>query len=664
MKTTAPYSKCRTTGIVLFVLLLIGIQPVMANISLPAIFTDNMVLQQQSDVPVWGKADPGEKVAVTTSWNSQSYEATTGSDGKWMVKVKTPAAGFTPCEISIKGKNTIRLKNVLIGEVWICSGQSNMEMPLAGWGKVMNYQQEIAEANYPAIRLLHVANTSANHPQDDVKLEGNGWVECSPATIPEFSSVAYFFGRNLLKNRNIPVGLIDTNWGGTVAEAWTSASTLKRMPDFAGEVKQIESMSNEEEMEAYHEKFAAWEKEMKETDQGYSDGKAVWASLDFNDSGWETMSLPGPWEKQLNAFDGIVWFRKTIDLPASMRGKELTLSLSTIDDNDLTFCNGEVIGSTNGYDKSRVYQIPARLTKNEKLQLTVWVLDTGGDGGFYGDAVNLFLSRGKDKVSLAGDWKYRIGADLKSIDPVPQNPAGNPNRPSVLYNAMIHPLIPFTIRGAIWYQGESNADRACQYRDLFPSMIADWRKQWNADFDFYFVQLANFMAKDEEPKESAWAELREAQLMTLHLDKTGMAVIIDIGDADNIHPKNKQEVGRRLALIARANTYNEDIDYSGPLYKNYRIEGDQVRLSFDFDEALKSSDGKSLTGFAIAGPDRKFYRAEGVIEGKEVVVSSPKVTCPLAVRYGWANNPDCNLTNHSGLPASPFRTDLWPGVTQ
>lgn len=658
------FSRYLVSGTALIVLLLIAIRPVLANVSMPAIFTDNMVLQQQSDVPVWGKAGINEKIVITTSWDNQSYETTAGSDGKWTVEVKTPAAGFTPYEISIQGKNTIRLKNILIGEVWLCSGQSNMEMPLAGWGKVMNFEKEIAAANYPSIRLLRVANTSANHPQPEAKLEGNGWVECSPATIPEFSSVAYFFGRDLLKSQNLPIGLIDTNWGGTVAEAWTSASTLKLMPDFKDEVEEIGSMSDEEAIKIYQEKFAVWEKKLRETDPGYSDGKAVWASPDLDDSGWSSMALPGLWEEHLNGFDGILWFRKTVELPASMRGKELILSLAMIDDNDLTFCQGEVIGSTDGYDKSRVYKIPAPLTKNETLQLAVRVMDTGGGGGIYGDAAKLFLAHGKNQISLAGEWKYKISADLKSVPPAPGNPEGNPNRPSVLFNAMIHPLIPFTIRGAIWYQGESNAGRAFQYRDLFPMMITDWRVQWNSEFDFYFVQLANFMAKEAEPQESAWAELREAQTMTLHLAHTGMAVTIDIGDAADIHPKNKQEVGHRLALVARANTYKEKTDYSGPLYQTYCMERDQVRISFNFNETLKSSDGKALTGFTIAGPDRKFYQAEAVIEGNEVVVSSQKVKYPLAVRYGWANNPDCNLTNRSGLPASPFRTDQWPGVTR
>ncbi len=652
------------SGTAFLVLLLVAMQPVTANVSMPSIFTNNMVLQQQSDVSIWGKAEMNEKIVVTTSWDNQSYEATAGSEGKWIVKVKTPAAGFTPYEISIKGRNTIQLENVLIGEVWVCSGQSNMEMPLAGWGKVMNFEEEIAAANYPSIRLLRVANTSANHPQEEAKLEGSGWVECSPATIPEFSSVAYFFARDLMKTQNFPVGLIDTNWGGTVAEAWTSASTLKLMPDFAAEVSEIESVSDENAVKVFKEKFAAWDKKVKETDQGYSNGKAVWASRDFDDSGWNKMPLPGLWEDQMTGFDGIVWFRKTVELPASMRGKELTLNLAMIDDNDLTFCNGEVIGSTDGYDKLRVYQIPARLTKSETLQLSVRVLDTGGGGGIYGDEARLFLTRGKNKISLANEWKYKVSADLKSVPPAPGNPEGNPNRPSVLYNAMIHPLIPFAIRGAIWYQGESNAGRAFQYRDLFPMMIRDWREKWNTEIDFYFVQLANFMAKDEEPKESAWAELREAQLMTLHLAHTGMAVTIDIGDAADIHPKNKQEVGHRLALAARANTYGEKIDYSGPRYQDYRIEGDQISVSFNFNKALKSADGKALTGFAIAGPDHKFYWAEAVIEGNEVVVRSPKVKYPLAVRYAWANNPDCNLTNRSGLPASPFRTDQWPGVTK
>ncbi len=403
---------------------------------------------------------------------------------------------------------------------------------------------------------------------------------------------------------------------------------------------------------------------MKETDPGYSGGKPVWASADFDDSDWKSISLPGLWEDQMAGFDGIVWFRKTVDVPAGMRGKEITLSLAAIDDNDLTFCNGEIIGSTQGYDRARVYKIPGRLTKSGKLQLTVWVLDTGGGGGIYGEESKMFLAQGTSRISLAGDWKYKPGIDLKSVPSIPRNPVGNPNRPSVLYNAMIHPLIPFTIRGAIWYQGESNAGRANQYRDLFPLMITDWREKWNAPFDFYFVQLANFMAKDEEPRESEWAELREAQLMTLHLANTGMAVIIDIGDATDIHPKNKQEVGRRLALIARAKTYNEKVAYSGPLYRDYCIDKDQIRLSFDFNEGMKSSDGKALTGFAIAGPDHKFYWAEAVVSGNEILVSSPKVKHPLAVRYGWGNNPDCNLVNRSGLPASPFRTDQWPGITK
>ncbi|MEL7588134.1 MAG: sialate O-acetylesterase [Prolixibacteraceae bacterium] len=645
-------------------LLVVCTQPLTANVSMPSFFTDNMVFQQQSDVPVWGNAEAGENITVTTSWNNRTYTAIAGSDGKWTVKVQTPEAGYTPYEMSIKGRNTIQLKNILIGEVWVCSGQSNMEMPLAGWGKVLNYEKEIADANYPSIRLLRVANTCTSQPQSTAKLEGPGWVECSPATIPEFSSVAYLFARDILKSQNIPVGLIDTNWGGTVAEAWTSASTLKLMPDFAAAVTEIEAMNEEEGVKAYPGKLAAWEDKVEAADLGYSDGKAVWAAAGLDDSGWDSMHLPGLWEEKMPGFDGIVWFRKTITLPASQRGKELTLSLDVIDDNERTFCNGELIGATSGYNQQRIYKIPARLTKSGTLQLAVWVMDTGGGGGIYGDTAKLFLAAGADKITLSGDWKYKAGADLKTLPPVPQDPGGNPNRPSVLYNAMIHPLVPFTIRGAIWYQGESNAGRAYQYRDLFPLMIKDWREKWNTEIAFYFVQLANFMNKDKEPVESAWAELREAQTMALHLAHTGMAVTIDIGDSQDIHPKNKQEVGHRLALAARANTYGEKIDYSGPLYETYRSETGQIRLSFRFNEGLKSADGKTLAGFAVAGPDRKFYWAEAVIEGNEVVVRSPKVKHPLAVRYAWANNPDCNLTNRSGLPASPFRTDQWPGVTK
>jgi sialate O-acetylesterase len=296
--------------------------------------------------------------------------------------------------------------------------------------------------------------------------------------------------------------------------------------------------------------------------------------------------------------------------------------------------------------------------KKGKAVISIRVTDTGGGGGIYGDEAKIFLASDEaGKISLSGEWKYKQAVNFREF-PSPQS-IRNPNRPTVLYNAMIHPLIPYAMQGAIWYQGESNADRAYQYRELFPLMIRDWRKAWNRDFPFYFVQLANYMERKNEPQESDWAKLREAQLQTLNLENTGMAVIIDIGDAKDIHPKNKQEVGRRLALAAEANTYKQKNDFSGPIYRGYKIEGNKIKLSFNYAEGLKSNDGKALTGFAIAGPDHVFHWANAVIEGSEVVVNSPEIKFPVAVRYAWANNPECNLHNGANLPASPFRTDDW-----
>jgi len=475
------------TATIAIIFMLTAVLTIRAEIRLPQVFTSNMVLQQQTDAPIWGKATSGSEVTVVPSWDTIVYRVQAGDNGQWSLKVKTPAAGGPYTVAIVCGAESLTLHNILIGEVWLCSGQSNMEMPLAGWGKVQNFEQEIASANFPKIRLLQVDKNTSPIPLSDISSTNGGWKECSPATISDFSAVAYFFGRHLYQYQSVPIGLINTSWGGTVAEAWTSRESLMMMPDFISPMEDVISKP--------------------ETD------------------------------------------------------------------------------------------------------------------------------------------------DAKR----------NPNRPTVLFNAMIRPLAPFAIRGAIWYQGESNADRARQYRDLFPLMIHDWRKTWGDDFPFYYVQLANYMKRQTEPQESRWAELREAQLRTLRLDNTGMAVTIDIGDADDIHPKNKQDVGVRLALNARAQTYGEPIPYSGPIYRSYNIEDNRIRIVFGHAvDGLRSSDEKDLRGFTIAGPDHVFHWAKATRAGdNEIIVSSPDVKFPVAVRYAWADNPDCNLCDGAGLPASPFRTDDW-----
>lgn len=517
---------CRRMGfnqsvvmILLVILVLATTGTVIADIRLPAIIGNNMVLQQNQKVTIWGWADPGEEVMVAVSWHNMKWAVTAGRNGKWEYKMNPPKAGG-PYEIALSGKNSITITNILVGEVWICSGQSNMQWSVQASN---NAKAEIAAAEYPNIRLFTVQREVAQQPQSDCKGE---WTACSPETVPDFSAVGYFFGRELHQKLGVPVGLIHTSWGGTPAETWTRRGVLK-------------------------------------------------SDMDFRP-----------------------------------------------------------------------------------------ILDR------YDDAIKKYPHAKKEYEQKVGQWKRAVEkakAEGKNPPRRPREPfgPGHPHSPSGLYNAMIAPLIPYGIQGVIWYQGESNAGRAYQYRKLFPAMIKNWRKDWKlGDFPFLFVQLANFKAVKPDPDESDWAELREAQFLTLAVPNTGMATIIDIGEADDIHPKNKQDVGRRLALWALAKTYGKDLVYSGPLYKSMEIKGNRIVLHFDHvGGGLVAGGGEPLKGFAIAGADRKFVWADARIEDDTVIVSSDQVAEPAAVRYAWADNPICNLTNKAGLPASPFRTDQWPGVT-
>ena len=505
--------------LIVSILLLAGAGAAVADVKLPAVIGDNMVLQQGGKISIWGWADPNEEVMAGVSWNSMKWAVTADKDGKWAFRMNPPKAGG-PYEMTISGKNVIEIKNIMVGEVWVCSGQSNMQMAVQSSA---NAEQEIAGAVYPKIRLFSVTRKVAETQQSDC--EGS-WTECSPETVPGFSAVAYYFGRHLHKELNVPVGLIHTSWGGTPAEAWTKREVLEADADFAPILKRYDDAVAKypQAMEQYKQKLAEWKPAVEK---------------------------------------------------AKAEGKK-----------------------------------PPRRPR------------------------------------------------------APFGP-GNPHAPAGLYNAMIAPLIPYGIQGAIWYQGESNAGRAYQYRTLFPAMIKNWRDDWGRGaFSFIFVQLANFMEVKPEPGPSNWAELREAQLMTLALPKTGMAVIIDIGEADNIHPRNKQDVGKRLALWSLARTYGKKLVYYGPVYESMKVDGNRIVLYFDhIGGGLAAKGDEQLKGFAIAGADREFVWADARIEGDTIVVSSEKVSEPVAVRYAWADNPVCNLYNKEGLPATPFRTDDWPGVT-
>ena len=487
--------------------------PASANVTLHPLFCDDMVLQQGMKVPVWGWADDGEQVSVTINGKTASAVA---EGGKWMVELGKLKAGG-PFEMKVLGNNTITLKNVLVGEVWVCSGQSNMQWSVRNSN---NAEEEIKNADYPRIRLFSVPLTCSRLPQDNV--DGK-WSVCTPETIPDFTAVGYFFGRDLHKELNVPIGLINSSWGGSAAEAWTTRETLLGNPDLKHLVEQ-------------------WDKRAKDAD--------------------------ATWKDYIQQLDD--WRQKALERE----------------------------------EKGERYSGPPQAPRYDNRHSN--------------------------------------------------------HRASGLYNAMIAPLVPYAIQGAIWYQGESNASRAYQYRTLFPAMITDWREQWDqGDFPFLWVQLANFNSN------GTWAELREAQTMTLSLKNTGQAVITDVGHPTDIHPRDKQTVGYRLALAARKVAYGEKkLVYSGPMYKSMKAEDGKIRITFDcFGSELTAKGNEPVKGFIIAGADKEFVPAGARIEGNSVVVWSDAVKNPVAVRYAWEDNPDCNLFNKEGIPANSFRTDEWPGKT-
>ena len=639
--------------------LLLTCSTMLADVTLPRILGSNMVLQRNHELKIWGWADKGEKVTVHFNDNVMSTRA--DHDGNWMVLLPAMKAGG-PYNMKIRGRNILELENILIGDVWICSGQSNMEFPV---GRGRNAEEEAAEANYHGLRLFTVPNNVQSEPAGDIP--GGEWVECNPETVVPFSAVGYFFGRDIHKELKVPIGLISTNWGGTVIETWISMEAIRTVPDFREQVDELSNFDVEKavakkraELKTIVEKYAAKE-------PGIQNGHAVWADPDLDLSGWGKMELPALWESRgLEGLDGVVWFRRTFDLPADVARRGVTLSLGPIDDSDKTWVNGKKAGETiQKYDQDRNYQIPPETLKAGRNVIAVRVEDTGGGGGIWGDPEKMKVTSEEFEIPLAGEWDFRVSPAELSLDYM--NLIGPNSYPTLLYNGMIHPLLNYPIMGAIWYQGESNAGRAYQYRKLLPLMIGDWREHWKeGDFPFFIVQLANFMAPPKEPGESSWAELREAQSMALSLPMTGMAVTIDIGEENDIHPKDKQDVGHRLALSALKIAYGMDIVYSGPVFRGMSKEGRHLVLSFDHvGSGLVCRDRYGyVKGFAVAGPDRVFHWAKAAVQGDEVWVDCDGVENPVAVRYGWADNPDdLNLYNAEGLPASPFRTDDWPGIT-
>ena len=660
-----------------------------ARVQMNPLFSDNMVLQQDCQVPVWGKAAPGAAVSVTPSWNGKAVRTVADVSGRWQVRLATPKGSFKKYTLTISDGEPVVLQNVAVGEVWLASGQSNMERTFGHERFDVFFQDQVSSASdWADVRMLTVARSTGMAPHEGFETEFGGWELSSPGSLPHFSSVGWFFGRSLLRELKVPVGIIHTSWGGTIIEAWMSDGALRSYPEMLNQLDLVRSLPDavEEREAAFTQQYDAFMKRVTAADLGTSGGVAVWAQPGFNDSGWRTVALPCIIQQVWPGTNGIFWFRKEIEVPAEWAGKDLTLSLGPIDDFDETYWDGELVGFARLWSKPRVYTIPARMVRGGKAVISVRNVDDHGNGGILGDASLLYL-QGPDgrRIRLDNEWKVTLSVSFEGI---PRSAAREPNLATVLYNAMLAPLAPYAIKGALWYQGESNVDKAYRYRDLMADMVLDWRSLWGYDFPFYITQLAGFRPLTRVAGDDDWAELREAQALAARtVDKVGMACIIDVGEADDIHPVHKQEVGERIARLALARDYGKKVICDGPKFASYTVGNGFIRVRFsdvagglcvrpsgDYaelrygsagmdSELVRKAESGALSGFQIAGADRVWYWADAVIDGDAVVVSCPDVPHPLAVRYAWGANPVCNLFNSAGLPAWPFRTDDWPGLT-
>ena len=627
-----------------------------ASISLPSWWGDHMVLQRDRPLHISGQAQPDEPIEL--HWDTDVFRTTTKLDGHWSFALPAQSAGG-PHRITLKGlHDTVTVTDVLVGDVWLASGQSNMEWSLA---QSLRGDEEAAGANWPTLRHWKVPHAIAFAPKTSL-VQSASWTVSSPNTAGDFSAVGYYFARRLQRDLNVPIGIVNVSWGGSQIEGWISAPALeKRTGIRAGDLAQDAEQLRQRYQQRMQVMVRAWQ-----GDTGLAgSSSAQWQSSELDDTAWSTLQVPRIWEEQgLPDLDGVVWYRRAVYLDTQQAASPATLSLGMIDDCDETWVNGKLVGSQCVWDSQRNYTIPAGLLQAGRNVIAVRVTDTGGGGGFHGEANAVQLHTTRGKVALHGSWKARVERISGKTE------IGPNDAPSVLFNAMINPLTTMPVRGVLWYQGESNVPRAQQYAELLPAIIRDWRSLWNdPNLPFYYVQLASFLPlKNNTLQGSTWAELREAQRLTLTATPhTGMVVATDVGDADSIHPLRKQPVGERLALLALRDSYGRaPIVASGPLYHSMRLQGTVVELTFtDLGGGLGIRYGdRALRGFSIAGADRRFIAANASIRGDKVLVSHPAIPHPQAVRYGWVDNPEeSNLVNREGLPASPFRTDEWPLLT-
>ncbi|MBT1712104.1 sialate O-acetylesterase [Fulvivirgaceae bacterium PWU5] len=638
--------------IVVFAICLLSNTWVSAQVRLPAIVRDSMVVQRDTRLKIWGWASPGERVQVVL--NKRRYNATAEADGTWAVWVAPLQAGG-PYMLDIQGSNTITLRNILAGDVWLCAGQSNMVHSLALHRE--RYAKEIAQANYPQIRNFTVpVAATLQGPRET--LSGGRWKSANPSDVKGFSVVAYFFARALYEKYRVPVGIIHASVGGSPIETWTSEEGLRAFPETMVVLQQNKDSAYVNRMNrdagARHD---AWERVVR-SEAGFS----VTAPDETKTKDWRAIYVPGYWEDQgVQDLDGIVRYRREIVLPASAAGKAARLALGRIVDADDVYINGVAVGHTGYQYPQRRYSVPAGVLKAGKNILTVRVTNYHGKGGFVPDKPYRLIVE-NDTVDLTGYWRYKVDVVFHVPEPVAETIPPR-SQPAALFNGMIAPLTSYAIKGIVWYQGESNTSDAGEYRKLLPALIADWRRQWrHDDLPFLFVQLPNFNEMNYLPEESQWASLREAQRQALRVPRTAMVVTIDLGEWNDIHPGNKRPIGERLALAARRLVYDDrQVVSSGPVFQQARAEGRSIILSFsETGTGLTTSDGEAPGQFAVAGMDKVFKWAEARIVNNEVVVSSEFVEQPVYIRYAWGDNPaKANLVNREGLPASPFEDRLF-----
>jgi sialate O-acetylesterase len=655
---------------------------VQADVVLPAILSDHAVLQKSGKTTIWGKADPEETVSVQLA--GVQARATADVNGNWLVHLDLLETGQGPHDLLVEGKNKIARRDIMLGEVWVCSGQSNMNWPLK---ETTGGPQEAAQANHPGLRLFLVKRSASMSPKEEC--DGQ-WVVSSPETAGQFTAVGYYFGKALNQRLKIPVGLIQSTWGGTRVEAWTSGAALDKVPKFklAKELSFKKVLEFPERKKQFSVNLAAWMNRTGREDRPVPDPEN-YHGPDVDLDHWEEVTLPGGTSTLPGP--GAFWMRKEIVVPAHLEGKKQDLRIDYMTGMETVYWNGHEIGKVTlesypGNNAPRRYTVPAQYMKSGKAVIALRVFSPLEPASVTGQIERMTVG----PIVLGGHWRVRKEYEFARL--APGEESGKPDSlvffpglhtiSTCLFNDMIHPLVSYTIKGVVWYQGESNADKASDYRNAFPLMIRDWRNHWGlGDFPFYFCQLPGYDKKENLPGENDWADLREAQTRALDLPQTAMAVLIDLGEAEDIHPRDKKDVGHRLAKIALARSYHQDVAYAGPVYRSMSMEGNAIRIFFESNGGglvakpllptywLKSKTnstaplvepmpGSPVQGFAICGQDRQWKWAIATIEGESVRVSSPEVEKPLAVRYAWAGNPTCNLYNKAGLPAGPFRTDV------